>query len=587
MPPWSGDTLGLADIREVTMEKDAIRPTVSVILNTYNRVGELADAIGSVVTQSFSDWQLVVVDDGSTDGTSAYVKSLGDPRIVVVRHENMGLTASRNAGAAVASGEWLAFLDDDDTVADRWLATLTVAVRLDVGIVFCGHQRARPTGELLDTRSPQPLGAGFLDQVGSFLPATWMMRRDVFEHAGGYLDGLPFIHQFELLLRAVRSCAALGLTTASVADPLLRYTVRDEHERPMQWPQFALDGGRWVLARHAAAFRADPVVRANHEGVVGVAAARCGRMDLARKYLGRSVLSHWRNPTRWLRLAASANGWTARRAWGTGGPPAQQRAPLPRIHELPASRRRGEDHLFLPWGYRRNRQASADSDGTPYWEEPSLNNVLYQEQVYRRAAKLMRRRRWHSVLDVGTGSGVKLQRLVLPAAERVVGFDQGSGIDLARRRCPEIEWIDGDLMDAASWGQLVDQGFSLLVCADVIEHVEYPLVLLQHMVRVMGVDGHLLISTPDRARLEHSSPLGPPSNTRHVREWSADEFELLLESVGLVIIGRYRFLPRGYRATVLEFKRLVWRVLHRLAVPDRRSNMAFLCRVEPSSARAK
>jgi hypothetical protein len=63
-----------------------------------------------------------------------------------------------------------------------------------------------------------------------------------------------------------------------------------------------------------------------------------------------------------------------------------------------------------------------------------------------------------------------------------------------------------------------------------------------------------------------------------VREWTRDEFELLLESVGLQIVDRRRFLPRGYRLTLLEVKRIVWRVLHLQAVPDRRSNTAWLCR---------
>ena len=519
------------------MASDVIEPMVSVVLNTYNRVGELAKAIDSVLAQTFTDWQLVVVDDGSTDGTAAYLQSLDYPRLTLVRHENMGLTASRNAGAAAASGTWLTFLDDDDTVDEQWLAAMVSAVRPDVGIVFCGHQRVSPAGDLLESRSPQPLGPAFLNQKGSYWPATWMMRREVFDEAGRFLDGLPFIHQFELLLRAVRSCAALGLNTSSIAEPLLHYTVRDDSDRPMQWPQLALDGGRWVLARHPEAFRADRQGRANHEGVIGVAAARCGRMDLARRHLARSVRSDRGDPKRWLRLAASFSRWTAGRAWRAGSVPVGQRAPLPRVHELPEAHRRGEDHLFLPWGYRRNPQASSDSEGMPYWEKPSLNNVLYQEPVYRWAAKLMHRRKWSSVLDVGTGSGVKLEAIVLRVAERVVGLDEGSGIELARRRCPAIEWIEGDLMDGGAWDRLDGHKFSLLICADVIEHVEHPLMLLQQMVRLLGAERHLLISTLDLRLLEGSLPLGPPSNARPGREWTPYEIKLLLDSAWREITG--------------------------------------------------
>jgi 2-polyprenyl-3-methyl-5-hydroxy-6-metoxy-1,4-benzoquinol methylase len=133
-------------------------------------------------------------------------------------------------------------------------------------------------------------------------------------------------------------------------------------------------------------------------------------------------------------------------------------------------------------------------------------------------------------------------------------------------------------MAAADWQPLVGRRFDLLVCADVIEHVEQPVFLLRRLAELLADGGQLLISTPDRMRFDLPTPLGPPNNPRHVREWTRDEFELLLESVGLQIVARRRFLPRGYRLTLLEVKRIVWRVLHLQAVPDRRSNTAWLCR---------
>jgi 2-polyprenyl-3-methyl-5-hydroxy-6-metoxy-1,4-benzoquinol methylase len=553
-------------------------PRVSVVLNTYNRVELVGRAIESVQEQTFDDWELVVVDDGSDDGTVEFLDRCSTDRIRVVCHPNMGLTASRNAGALNARGAWIAFLDDDDTVEPCWLEHLVAGAKPDSGIVYCGHQQINPGGTLIGERLPQPMGAIFLGSQGSFWPGTWMMRRDVFDHAGGYLDGLPFIHQFELLLRAVRSCDALGLTTSTIAEPLLRYTVRDNDDRPMQWPQLALDGGRWVLGRHHAAFETDRLAKANLDGVVGVAAARMGRLDLARRHLFRSVVAQPSNPKRYARALAALSPWTARRAWGATPGPGGQPMPLPNVHRLPAAHRRDEDHRFLPWRYQQNVQASADSEGMPYWEQPSLNNTLYQEPVYRYARGLIKAEGLTSVLDVGTGSGVKLERIVLPVADRVAGFDQGSGIQLARERCPGIEWMDGDLMSVESWERLADHQFDLLICADVVEHVDDPVFMLQRMAGLLGGSGQLLISTPDRMRFDVPTPLGPPSNCRHVREWTRDEFELLLESTGYEIIHRKRFLPRGYRATTLEVKRIIWRLLHRQAIPDKRSNVAWLCR---------
>jgi SAM-dependent methyltransferase len=565
-------------------------PRVSMVVNTYNRIGLVGRAIASVQAQTVRDLELLVVDDGSTDGTYEHVLALRDEAeqtggtlpFTVVEHPgrvNRGLTASRNIGARQARGEWLAFLDDDDEVEPQWLERLLAAIRPDVGIVFCGHERVSEKGAPIELWMPRPLGGVLGDVEGSYWGSTWLMRRDVFERCGGYLEGLPFIHQFELLARAVQVCTELGLTTAAVHEPLMRYTVRDHDNRPMQWPQLGLDGGRWILARHAQAFAADRATRADHNGVVGVAAIRMGRFDLGRRHLWRSFTAQPTDPRRLGRLLAAVVPWVARRLWGkvstaSGG----QRLPLPLVHDLAELHASPEDHLFLPWRYERNPQASADSEGMPYWEEPSLNNTLYQEPVYRWAAQLVRRGGWSSVLDVGTGSGVKLEKYLLPVTPTTVGFDQGSGIALARTRCPAIEWIDGDLMADADWQPLAGRRFDLLVCADVIEHVEQPVFLLRRLAELLADGGQLLISTPDRMRFDLPTPLGPPNNSRHVREWTRDEFELLLESVGLQIVDRRRFLPRGYRLTLLEVKRIVWRVLHLQAVPDRRSNTAWLCR---------
>lgn len=557
---------------------------VTLVLNTYNRSDLLPRAITAVTAQSVGGWELVVVDDGSTDDTPTVLAALADDRIRSTRHPNMGLTASRNAGAQLARGEWIAFIDDDDEIEGDWWKLLGSAITPEVGIVFAGHHRVTPDGAHMGITGPGAMSNGLGTVVGSFLPGTWIMRRSVFEACGGYLDGLPFIHQNELLVRAVPTAASMGLGTAAIADPVLRYTVRPPEDRPMVWPRYALDGGRWIRARHAQAFDADTSGRANLDSVIGVAAAREGRLDLARRHLGRAARAQPSSPKRWTRLLATTHRSIARRVWGRPTGPVDRPLPLPAVHQLTGPHRHTEDHYFLPWTYQRNSQASADVAGTPYWEKPSLNSVLYQEPVYRWAQRLVRRRGIDTVLDVGTGSGVKLEKYILPVARRTIGLDQGSGIQLARERCPQIEWIDGDLMAEETWST-PDARPGLTICADVIEHVEDPVTLLDGIRRIVGGSGMLIISTPDRLRYDQPDRLGPPGNPRHVREWSRDEFELLLESCGFEIIERRRFLPRGYRPTVLELKRQVWRALHLRRIPDRRSNAAWLCRIEPIAAR--
>lgn len=97
-------------------------PKVSVILPTYNCREYLSDSVPSVLRQTFKDWELVIVDDGSTDGTEDLVRTrFADPRVNYVKQDHSGLSAARNKGIEVSGGEYIAFLDADDIFLDRKL----------------------------------------------------------------------------------------------------------------------------------------------------------------------------------------------------------------------------------------------------------------------------------------------------------------------------------------------------------------------------------------------------------------------------------------------------------------------------------
>lgn len=100
-----------------------MRPVViSIVMATYNRAHTLGRAISSVLAQTYGDWQLVVVDDGSRDGTEALMAAYTDPRIVFVKHtRNRGVTAAKNTGFDRATGDWLTTLDSDDEMVPQAL----------------------------------------------------------------------------------------------------------------------------------------------------------------------------------------------------------------------------------------------------------------------------------------------------------------------------------------------------------------------------------------------------------------------------------------------------------------------------------
>ena len=191
-------------------------PKVSIVLPTHDRLRFLREAVASVLAQTVVDWELVVVDDGSTDGSVAWLESLGDPRIVVVTQPHSGNPAAlRNLGVANAQAPWIAFLDSDDLWAPQklelQLARLTAnpASRWScTGVSFIddqGHPIAQQGGKPYRAQS-----GWILEQLLTFSAAattpTLMIHRSLFDEAGGFDERVLLREDYDLELRlAARS----------------------------------------------------------------------------------------------------------------------------------------------------------------------------------------------------------------------------------------------------------------------------------------------------------------------------------------------------------------------------------------------
>lgn len=123
-------------------------PLISIIMPCYNAAAHLPLSVGSVLAQTFSDWELIAVDDGSADGTLERLKAHTDPRIHVIHQANQGVSAARNTGLALAKGDYVAFLDSDDTWDARFLEKTHTALVSDPSAVlaYCGWQNLGLSG---------------------------------------------------------------------------------------------------------------------------------------------------------------------------------------------------------------------------------------------------------------------------------------------------------------------------------------------------------------------------------------------------------------------------------------------------------
>lgn len=193
---------------------------ISVVIPLYNKASTILDAVASVRAQTWTDWELVVVDDGSTDGGAALVEALGDARIRCLRQTNAGVAAARNAGLEAAHGEWVALLDADDHWRPTHLARLQQLRERFPGVVLCGGACSYigAQGQVYDPAlSAQRLSAPdglsviedyFLEAHAHHLPfnsSSVMVRRDVALAVGGFMRGVTAGE--DLLMWARMACA--------------------------------------------------------------------------------------------------------------------------------------------------------------------------------------------------------------------------------------------------------------------------------------------------------------------------------------------------------------------------------------------
>ena len=187
------------------MNKIGRKPQVSVIIPTYNRGWILKEAIDSVLTQDYKDFELIVVDDGSTDNTSEILASYGNG-IRVLFQENKGVSAARNRGIAEASGQFIAFIDSDDLWLPQKLSTQVEFFNQTPDALICQTEEVWiRKGKRVNPkmRHKKPSGMIFEPSLELCLvsPSAVMIRRVLFDRVGEFDVTLPACEDYDLWLR--------------------------------------------------------------------------------------------------------------------------------------------------------------------------------------------------------------------------------------------------------------------------------------------------------------------------------------------------------------------------------------------------
>lgn len=215
-------------------------PLVSVIIPTFNRREVLPRAIDSVLNQTLKDWELIIVDDASTDGTQDYLKKLNDQRIkCVFLDKNRGVSHARNRGFDQARGQWIALLDsDDEWLPHRLQSQLDFALKNPEIPLIHGEEIWIRKGKRVNPKKIHQKSGGRLFSRALHLclisPSATLMRSSLYKDLSGFREDYPVCEDYEMWLRV---CCQYDV--GFIKDPIINKY--GGHEDQLSARYFAMD----------------------------------------------------------------------------------------------------------------------------------------------------------------------------------------------------------------------------------------------------------------------------------------------------------------------------------------------------------
>ena len=178
---------------------------ISVIIPTHNRILFLKRSIDSVLAQILQPYEIIIVDDGSSDGTSAMIKK-NYPNLKLIYQENKGVSAARNIGVKASSGDWVCFLDSDDEWKKNKLSEQHMALEKNATYSFChSNEEWIKNGKKINQKKKhKKYGGNIFKQcldMCRISPSSVMINKNVFKDTGLFNENLIICEDYELWLR--------------------------------------------------------------------------------------------------------------------------------------------------------------------------------------------------------------------------------------------------------------------------------------------------------------------------------------------------------------------------------------------------
>jgi glycosyltransferase involved in cell wall biosynthesis len=295
-------------------------PVFSVILPTYNRAHILMDAVNSVLAQTLSEFEFLIVDDHSTDDTRAVLARIDDPRVTVLTNRRpRGNPAARNTAIAVARGSWICQIDSDDLWPPDWLERMAAAISdapADVGIVYGSIADLNTRSGRVDrVRKAVRAGRVHEQMLEVHFMGHWAaaIRTLAIREVGGYDESFRQQADHDLLLRLTERHAVLPVPDAVYVKRL------GDGDRVMLDGRGGLVAKQQLFAKHARELARVPRARYQQLSDILSLAAWDGEWWLVARVWLQILPASWRAPTVFLRtnqfLATLAEDAVKRSYW--------------------------------------------------------------------------------------------------------------------------------------------------------------------------------------------------------------------------------------------------------------------------------
>ncbi len=261
---------------------------ISIITPTYNRAHIIPRAINSILNQTFLDWELIIVDDGSVDNSKELILSYNDSRIQYVYQNNKGVCAARNHGASIARGAYITFLDSDDYVTPNWLNNFNEILSLKKSdITFCDMEVIDLNRNTKKTvKALYPFLENKYSEDGLYLAGTFCVKNSFFKEVGGFDEEIKFGEFTEFSFKCMKREPSKSFTQQSG----FIYEASQDGSRNSQ---NKIEANLYIIKKHDWFFKLYPHALRLYFQNIGVAYSRLSNWSEARSFFWKA---YWIQP---------------------------------------------------------------------------------------------------------------------------------------------------------------------------------------------------------------------------------------------------------------------------------------------------